>query len=118
MMMEDMFQKLRANQGKVIQALGICGSGQPGTGPGMPASKKPALRRTVGSTRCGFRWVCQGFRAEDEVGAGDGLFECFGFFDEADSSLLEGDYQLAGKLFRDDVQFPESTTELLFPDRV
>jgi hypothetical protein len=52
------------------------------------------------------------------MGASNGLFKCFGFFDEAYSSLLEGDYQLAGKLFRDDVQFPESTTELLFPDRV
>jgi hypothetical protein len=52
------------------------------------------------------------------MGASNGLFKCFGFFDEAYSSLLEGDYQLAGKLFRDDVQCPESTTELLFPDRV
>jgi len=27
--------------------------------------------------------------AEDEIGAG--LFECFGFFDEADATFLEGD---------------------------
>lgn len=54
--------------------------------------------------------------AEDEIGAE--LFECFGFFDEADAAILEGDDQLAGKAFRDNMQFLKSIAQLLFPDGV
>ena len=46
------------------------------------------------------------------------LFECFGFFDEADAAILEGYDQLAGKALRNDVQFLKSVAQSFFPDGV
>jgi hypothetical protein len=46
------------------------------------------------------------------------LFECFGFFYEADAAFLEGNNQFSAEFVRNDAQFAQRVAHFSFPDGI